>query len=492
MPVSLSRRGFLAGSSSLVALFSALHARRLLASREPRLLPGPYGPVRPARDLATGLPLLLLPEGFQYRSYSWSGDPMSNGEPAPNAHDGMGVIAVHGSGRSREIVLVRNHERAMESPILAPARYDRSSPAGAGSAPAGGTTTLRFRHRDWISAAPSLGGTIYNCAGGVTPWNTWLSCEETVLDLTARGGRRHGYVFEVRENPAESTATPIVGMGRMLHEAVAIDPETNVAYLTEDHPYHSGFYRFVPRDTRGAPGSYEAGGRLQAARVAGRPNADLRNPQVGDRWPIEWVDVDEPDADPGVAPADISTIPAAASGPFLQAWARGALRMSRGEGVCHHRGKLFVVDTEGGIDREGRPGRGEGALWTYDLAAHTLTCLFVSPAQHIGDNIDNVTVSPRGGVLLCEDGQAGSGAHPTGTRLLGITRDGDSYEFARNNVNVALEDLSPAGKRIPPGDYRAEEWAGACFDPAGEVLFANIQRPGITLAIWGPWERGEL
>ena len=165
---------------------------RLAASRVPT------DPLREALDLETGLPLILLPEGFQYRTFSWAGDAMTNGEPTPDLHDGMGVIASRGSGDDLEVTLVRNHERAIARPILAKARYDRSTPAGQGFAPAGGTTTLRFRGRKWVSVEPSLGGTIYNCAGGATPWGTWLTCEETVIDLTAKGGRQHGYVFEVR------------------------------------------------------------------------------------------------------------------------------------------------------------------------------------------------------------------------------------------------------------------------------------------------------
>jgi uncharacterized protein len=248
----------------------------------------------------------------------------------------------------------------------------------------------------------------------------------------------------------------------------------------------------VPRDSRGGPGSFEAGGRLQAARVAGRRNADLRDPQLGDLHRIEWFDLAQPDADPGIAPREISPTPVVASGPFLQAWAGGGLWLSRGEGVCHHDGSIFLVDTEAGIDAVGRPGRGAGAVWKYDLKERTLRAIFVSPAPRVGDNIDNVTVSPRGGLLLCEDGDHGDDEHATGTRLVGITREGDSYEFAKNTVNLTPAQLASAGKRIAPGDYRADEWAGICFDPAGEILFANIQRPGITLAIQGPWHRGEL
>ncbi len=489
----INRRGFLAGSASFVALLGALHARRAAAAtRESRFVAGPYGPLRPAKDLETGLPLIFLPEGFEYRTYSWTGDALSDGSPTPSAHDGMGVVSTREVEGETETTLVRNHERWLANPILAPARSDAMAAADQAFVPGGGTTTLTFRGRRWVSARPSLGGTLYNCCGGATPWGTWLSCEETVVDLSARGGRKHGYVFEVRADPAETTGRPIMGMGRMLHEAVAIDPATGIAYLTEDEAYNAGFYRFVPKTADVGAGSYEAGGRLQAARVAGRANADLRAPAVGDLHRIEWVDIEDPDADPGKPPAEITTEHGRASGPFLQSWAQGGLLLSRGEGICHHGGRIYLVDTEAGRDAAGTPGRGDGAIWEYDPEARTLRAIFVAGSQQVGDNIDNITASPRGGLLLCENGDAIVDEYGQGTRLIGITADGDSYAFAKNNVDLSFDDTLAVGKRIEPDWYRAAEWAGACFDRAGEVLFVNIQVPGITFAIWGPWERGNL
>ncbi|MEX0735234.1 MAG: alkaline phosphatase PhoX [Steroidobacteraceae bacterium] len=493
MTSGVSRRDFLAGSASLVAVIAALHARRALAaSHVSRNVTSPYGTLRPVADLETGLPLILLPAGFEYRTFSWTGDAMANGEPAPDLHDGMGVIAARRRGTEIDVTLVRNHERAIASPIIAPARYDTAMPAGQGFAPAGGTTTLQFRGRRWVSVKPSLGGTIFNCAGGVTPWGTWLTCEETVVDLSEQGGRRHGYVFEVRREARKTTGRPIVDMGRMLHEAVAIDPASRIAYLTEDNPHNSGFYRFIPKDGRGRAGSYEAGGRLQAARVVGSVRADLRVPAVGDLHRIDWVDIEDPDADPGRAPPELSARPTSVSGPFLQAWDQGALRMSRLEGICHHAGKFYVVDTAAGTGANAMPGRGEGAVWEFDPREETLRAIFVSGNEQVADNIDNIVVSPRGGILLCEDGDMETDRSDPGTRLVGLTPEGDSFPFAKNNISLILDQVVAAGKRIFPGDYRAEEWAGACFDPDGEVLFVNIQTPGISFAIWGPWERGNL
>ena len=376
-------------------------------------------------------------------------------------------------------------------PILAQARYDRSTPTGQGFAPAGGTTTLRFRGRKWVSVEPSLGGTIYNCAGGATPWGTWLTCEETVIDLTPKGGRQHGYVFEVRADPAATTGKPIVDMGRMLHEAVAVDPKTKMAYLTEDNPRHSGFYRFTAEGRRAArPGVTRTAGDCRRRASSGSRTRTCARQRSATR--ITSTGSTSRNPRPSRVRRPMSATPAAASGPFLQAWAQAALWLSRAEGICHHDGKFYFVDTEAGVDAEGRPGYGDGAVWEYDPVANTLRALFVAGSQQVGDNIDNITVSPRGGILLCEDGDPVTDSYGPGTRLIGITREGDSFPFAKNNIELEPEDIAGAGKHILPNDYRGEEWAGACFDAKGEVLFANIQIPGITFAIWGPWERGNL
>ena len=132
--------------------------------------------------------------------------------------------------------------------------------------PGGGTTTLQFSGQRWLSAEPSLGGTFYNCAGGAAPWGSWFTCEETFTDLTACGGRRHGYVFEVRRDAEATTAKPIVDMGRMMHEAVAIDPATKYAYLTEDNP--------------AAPASIASSRKTSAARPAATKKAASCRPRA--------------------------------------------------------------------------------------------------------------------------------------------------------------------------------------------------------------------
>jgi len=177
---------------------------------------------------------------------------------------------------------------------------------------------------------------------------------------------------------------------------------------------------------------------------------------------------------------------------FAQGWTLGGLRMSRGEGIWYHDGKMYIVDTATGFDGQGRRGRGDGAVWELDLATDRLRALFVSTNILAGDNPDNITVSPRGGILVCEDGDGADDSFGFGMRLMGLTRQGESFIFCKNNVQLDATQVAAAGKLVAAGDYRDFEFCGACFDPSGKVLFVNIQTPGITFAIWGPWARGTL
>ena len=97
-----------------------------------------------------------------------------------------------------------------------------------------------------------------------------------------------------------------------------------------------------------------------------------------------------------------------------------------------------------------------------------------------------MTVTPRGGLLLCED--AAGNNFTEGERLVGLTLDGQTFTFAMNNI--VLTSATTASSRA--GDYRQNEWAGACYSPDGKWLFVNIQTPGITFAIKGPWGEGPL
>ncbi len=467
-----SRRAFLRGGvgllggMTLATPFHVLGARSALGEA-----PGarsPYGSLRPVKDDATGLELIKLPEGFRYVSMGWTGDPMTGGLPdaesdsgltrTPSAHDGMAVTWAEGD----HVILTRNHELRLldgPTPVGAPS-YDPNT--------GGGTSNLRFDLRDGrlVESWMSLSGTAVNCAGGPTPWGSWLTCEETIIGARTPGvTRNHGYIFEV---PAlqDATAQPLKAMGRFVHEAVAIDPETGIVYETEDsNP--AGFYRFRPE----TPGTLQDGGTLQMLRVVGNPGADFRGlAQVGIPYPVDWVDIDDPDPDleAGAAPVRV------------QGQDQGAAIFSRLEGCSAHDGQIYFISTSGGVDDQGQIGRGKGQIWRYDPVESQITCLYQSLRHEDLSNPDNMTVSPGGAIVLCEDGSF------DGLRLIVLDADGRVYPLAQNNVRLN-------GQRNGiSGDFTRREWAGATFSPDGRWLFANLQSPGITLAITGPWPKGPL
>ncbi|HUP00095.1 MAG TPA: alkaline phosphatase PhoX [Gemmatimonadota bacterium] len=309
--------------------------------------------------------------------------------------------------------------------------------------------------RDFVS----LGGTIFNCAGGPTPWGTWLSCEETT-EGEAHGWRRsHGYVFEVPVTAeAQIEPVPLHAMGRFVHEAAAVDPATGIVYLTEDTDA-AGFYRFLPAER----GQLVAGGKLQMLAIEGKSRFSSRFwNEPGLELPVRWVDI--PDPDPAVEDLFESAV-------FAQGYAGGGAMFSRLEGCWYGNRAVYFQATDGGEARAGQ-------VWGYrpsDSAGGVLTLIFESPDRSVLDGPDNLTVSPRGGLLVCEDG-AGE------QYLRGLTPDGAIFDFGLNILND-------------------REFAGATFSPDGRILFVNIQGDtatggpghlGMTLAIWGPWEAGSL
>jgi len=413
-----------------------------------------YGPLFPVADEVTGLPLLQLPKGFRYRSLAWTGDRLSDGSVMPGAPDGMAAFA----GRDGHVHLVRNHELD-PGPAFGPTtHYDARG--------GGGTTTLVLDAATGLLRAShvSLSGTLRNCAGGPTPWNSWLTCEETVLGPDSPGSRLerpHGFIFDV---PAEGTPTgePLMSMGRFSHEAVAVDPRSGVVYETEDAD-RAGLYRFTPT----TPGQLARGGRLEMLAVDGRPQHDLRgHQQPGTVLPVRWVPVAEPTR------AHAPDGPRRGDGVFMQGWQLGGAMFARLEGATYREGRVLVTSTSGGAVKMGQ-------VWELDIDRQQLRLVFESPSAEVMNMPDNLTVSPRGGVALCEDGTANPCVH-------GLTREGRVFRFARNNVRLNGEhgDLR--------GDFTGSEFAGAAYSPDGRWLFVNIQRPGVTLAITGPWGDGLL
>ena len=163
-----------------------------------------------------------------------------------------------------------------------------------------------------------------------------------------------------------------------------------------------------------------------------------------------------------------------------QGIAQGGARFRRLEGCWWGETKGYFLSTNGGPVSEGQ-------VFEYDPVNETLKLIYASPTANDLDNPDNMVVTPRGGLLLCEDGGA---AIPE--RLVGLTLDGNTFTFAQNNVNLTANQIGIAGKTVAPGNYLGQEFAGACYSPDGKWLFVNIQTPGITFAITGPWGTGPL
>lgn len=454
--MSLDRRRFLLAGAAGAAF---LGLQRLHALDAPRPSSSTFGALQPDPG-----GILDLPAGFTYRVIARAGTPMADGLLVPGIPDGMAAFD-GGDGRVR---LVCNHELrpdrvALHGSAFGPGfeRLPRVArgllyDAGGSQPSCGGTTTLIYDpaagrvERQWLS----LAGTETNCAGGPTPWGSWLSCEESVSRRDTIHARDHGYVFEV---PAQAdtlvAAVPLTALGRFNHEAAAVDPRSGVVYLSEDRP-EGLLYRLLPD----RPGELLAGGRLQALALRQWTAADTRNwrgaPQtlpLRQAMATHWIDLDEVQA-----PQDDLR---------LRGHQQGAARFARGEGLWWGRDELFLACTSGGAMQAGqvfryRPSAFEGSPREVE-APGSIEVFVESRDPNALANCDNLTVAPWGDLLLCEDTQRHCA-------LVGVTPQGALYPFADNA-------------------YNASELAGACFAPDGRTLFVNIQTSGLTLAIRGPF-----
>lgn len=408
-----------------------------------------------------------LPDGFSYTVVSKAGDPMSDGLITPGKMDGMGCFALDND----RVALVRNHEikpsdleitafgpgRALASKVKADRVYDRTDD---GLPMGGGATTLVYdlRKRALEGSHLSLAGTSTNCAGGITPWGSWLSCEET----TQNAGKDHGWVFEVSSRgKGLADPTPIKAMGRFRHEATAIDPRTGVVYLTEDMGDGFGlFYRYLPNDRT----KLLAGGKLQALCLPEGVDADPRNWEAaywkqGDSRPVRWVDlegVDNPHEDLR-----------------YRGHTKGAAWFARGEGIYYGQGEIYFTCTSGGPARGGQimryvPSPLEGQAG--EAAQPGQLQLFIEPTDPGAMQMaDNIAVSPWGHLFVCEDRIDGVNF------LRAVTPQGKIYTLGRNAAVIG------------DGAATNAELAGVCFSPDGTTMFVNIYAPGLTLAITGPW-----
>jgi uncharacterized protein len=483
------RRTFLKGGALLfggLALSWPLQqfmARKAYAASTP--IASPYGAPVPTADNATGLNLIKLPPGFEYWSFGWTGDPLGDGYVTPRMHDGMAVVKT--MGNSGKMILCRNHEVDQNSPPFAggPIQYGNGG---------GGNVNVVWNGKKQIveDSWASLSGTVRNCAGGVTPWSSWISCEET----NAFTNVQHGYCFDVHANgKGAANSRALLEMGRFSHEALAVDPATGIVYETEDGPSFagdvgSGFYRFLPNKN----GQLHRGGTLQMLAISGQPQKDLLLAVCGDQWDVEWVTI--PNPDPAIESGETSV--------FQQGFidgegsAKGA-SFRRLEGCWYGEGKIYFLSTDGGPNREGQ-------VFEYDPGAETLKVIFHSTDFNACDNPDNIVVTPRGGLIMCEDNAGGQGSFFDGERLLGLTLNGEVFTFAVNNLDFTPAGLGPYTR--PNNAFgtfnvngKQNEWAGACYSADGQWLFANCQgsptaaAPGLTYAIrpiGGNWGAGPL
>jgi len=464
-----TRRRFLAASALSLGFAGLARAvQESAGSADPRLA-GLFS------DPAGGP--LGLPEGFTQTVLATAGEEMDDGLLMPGLADGMGCFA----GPDGKLVLVCNHEIGPEHGVKVGAfgpdlaRLPRLDPkflydAGGGRTPLlGGTTTLVYdpAKRRVERRFLSLAGTGRNCAGGVTPWNSWITCEEwaqgegPVADPhrswreEVRCERDHGWCFEVPADPRGATPPRrLPALGRFMHEAVAVDPTGRICYLTEDRD-DGVLYRFLAD----RPGDFAAGGRLQALVARDRPSLDARNwpgaepgPRAvdpGQRLVADWIDLDRTDA-----PDDDLR---------HRAFAAGATRFARCEGIWWSPEGVFVAATSGGTRRLGqiwayRPSPDEGTPAERDRPG-SLELFLESEDERRLRHADNLTVAPWGDLFICEDSTGRDG-------IVAIAPDGRLARFAMNLLNDS-------------------ELAGVCFSPDGSTLFVNVQKPGITVAIHG-------
>lgn len=453
-----TRRDFLRTAALYSAGFVGL---RQLASR-PLFAAAEEGRAGFGPLVAQPAGMMRLPRGFRHVVFSATGEEMADGLLVPGRHDGMAAFPGPG-GRT---LLVRNHELESTQSELGPFGPDRRRfgriprekiyDLGRGVAPnLGGTSTLVFdtRNQKLETHFLSLAGTVRNCAGGPTPWGTWVTCEEVNELPEPHAEQPHGFNFEVppTATPALAAPVPLKAMGRFRHEAIAVDPRSGVVYETED--LGDGLlYRFIPSE----PGRLAAGGRLQALVVADWKKADTRNWverhfPIGRPLAVTWIDLDDVESPAG----DLR----------LRGAAAGAAVFARGEGAWHGNDSVYFAMTNGGLAKLGqifryRPSPHEGTAREAE-APGTLELFSEPNDSELLRNCDNVTIAPWGDLVICEDT---SGI----CRVVGVTPAGEYYVIA-------------AG-------VRDGELAGACFSPDGSTLFVNVQSPGYTVAITGPWE----
>jgi secreted PhoX family phosphatase len=354
---------------------------------------GPYGPLGPAD--ANGI---QLPDGFRARELARGDVPVAGTDYVwPVFPDGGATFPARGAGW----IYVANSEHP--------------------SAGAGGASALRFSSRgEVVDAYRILGGTQTNCAGGATPWRTWLSGEE----------HPDGQVWEC-DPTGKRPGRAVPALGRFEHEAAAVDPKGRHLYLTEDVP-DGRFYRFAPKQYP----------RLDAG--------TLEVAVVADNGSVTWRAV----PDPGAASTPTrEQVPE--STPF-----------DGGEGIAYQRGTVYFTT------------KGDDRVWGYDTRRKRIRVLYDGRATPDSPlrGVDNVTIMPSAGVLVAED-------HGNDNlELVMLTREGRATPLLRVTGQAGSElagpAFSPDWSRLYFSSQRGGGGAGITYEVTGS--FRRVEERGVS------------
>ena len=386
--------------------------------------------------------VLDVHKSLSYNIISTKGNKMSDGYRVPGSPDGMSAFSID----QGHTVLVRNHELSRTSGrLMGPFSNPKNDAIALGDKhydknAFGGTTNIVINNisNQVVKEYLSLSGTMTNCAGGSTPWGTWLTCEENIAQKK-NNKTSHGYVFEV--DPKKDylqKPVPLRQLGRFKHEAVAFD-KYGSAYLTEDRS-DGLLYKFIPKNKNSLDD-----GILYALKISEKDSRNWKNRDIllNQKFSVEWIRLE--DIDPESDTLRVEGIE------------KGATIFARGEGIAQDGESIFITCTSGGRLRKGQ-------IWKLSPQSKNESLLelwFEVGKNDMLNMPDNLTVAPWGDLIVCED-------NPDIDRLWGIKPNGEVYLIAENN-------------------YSSAELAGVCFNPLNNVLYLNIQQNGQTMAIDGDW-----